>query len=136
MAAGVLRSFGADFGPAPGAEWAAEREGGAGWNCECDGAYQFAGGTDRCDAEGDGGGCNRGLLVGDVVFRLVGFRETGALDVGYDANDLAHGRRVAGAKAGSEVLAEGILAGKEVLAEKLIPEFQIVVAELFAAAQD
>jgi Uma2 family endonuclease len=27
---------------------------------------------------------------------------------------------------------KGILAGKEVLAEKLIPEFQIVIAELFA----
>lgn len=29
---------------------------------------------------------------------------------------------------------KGILAGREVLAEKLIPEFQIVIAELFAAA--
>jgi hypothetical protein len=28
---------------------------------------------------------------------------------------------------------KGILAGKEVLAEGLLPEFQIVIAELFAA---
>jgi Uma2 family endonuclease len=30
---------------------------------------------------------------------------------------------------------KGILAGSEVLGEKLVPEFQIVIAELFAAAQ-
>lgn len=30
---------------------------------------------------------------------------------------------------------KGILAGNEVLAEKLIPEFQMVIAELFSAAQ-
>jgi Uma2 family endonuclease len=30
---------------------------------------------------------------------------------------------------------KGILAGSEILSEKLIPEFQIVIAELFAAAQ-
>jgi Uma2 family endonuclease len=30
---------------------------------------------------------------------------------------------------------KGILAGHEVLAEKLVPEFQIVIAELFAAAK-
>ena len=29
---------------------------------------------------------------------------------------------------------KGILAGNEVLAEKLIPEFQFVIAELFATA--
>jgi hypothetical protein len=28
---------------------------------------------------------------------------------------------------------KGIMAGREILAEKLIPEFQIIIAELFAA---
>jgi Uma2 family endonuclease len=48
------------------------------------------------------------------------------IDPRYDNVEIYHGTE-------HGLQLKGILAGREVLAEKLIPEFQIVIGELFAA---